>query len=307
MALLAANISADGTVEKRVLDRVAEACLAAESDRPVIAMIHGYRFSPTSPEHSPHRHIFSLSPKRSPRALSWPASLGADRPGGPLALAIGWEARGAFGGAYAQAEAAGLGLSRILRRVAQTRDRGSGGTRLLAHSLGARVALESLPHLPPGAVSGAVLLAPAETRAAANAALARAQAPPPILSVRSRENLFFDLLMERALAPIGFGARSLGRGPLRREADWIDLAIDDAPTLAALATLGHEIAPPAHLVCHWSVYLRARLFDFYRDILTGALPLPQLASALPDPATPSSALRALSVRLPLPFGAGQPS
>ncbi|WP_116082948.1 hypothetical protein [Tropicimonas sp. IMCC34011] len=300
-------MSADGSVEERVLDRVAEASLAADPDRPVIAMIHGYRFSPTSPEHSPHRHIFSLAPKRSPRALSWPAALGADRPDGPLTLAIGWEARGAFGTAYARAEAAGRGLSRILRRVADTRGNGSGGARLLAHSLGARVALESLPHLPPGAVSGAVLLAPAETQAAANAALARAQAPPPILSVRSRENLFFDLLMERALAPIGFGARSLGRGPLRRDADWIDLAIDDAPTRAALATLGHEIPPPSHLVCHWSVYLRARLFDFYRDILTGALPLPQLASALPDPTRPPNARRALSVRLPLPFGAGQPS
>ena len=74
-------------------------------DAPIVVMIHGYRFSPYSTPHCPHRHILSLTPDRDARrALSWPAALGftADGPEG-LAGAYGWEARGSLPDAYRNA------------------------------------------------------------------------------------------------------------------------------------------------------------------------------------------------------------
>ena len=90
---------------------------------PVVAMVHGFRFSPASTQHDPHRHILSLTPTAGERrAVSWPAGLGFTATGDEgLALAFGWEARGKLRHAYAQAgevgaDLAALGLGLVQRR-----------------------------------------------------------------------------------------------------------------------------------------------------------------------------------------------
>ena len=81
---------------------------------PLIVMLHGYRFSPSSPAHDPHAHILSLDPDpQARRVVSWPRALGfgdASDPAEGLAVAFGWEARGSLRGAYAEAARAGAEL-----------------------------------------------------------------------------------------------------------------------------------------------------------------------------------------------------
>jgi hypothetical protein len=160
---------------------------------------------------------------------------------------------------------------------------------VVGHSLGARVALSAFPHLPAGAIGRALLLAAAETRAGAEAALATpAGRGAEIVNVCSRENTVFDLLFRAAIHPHRPLARALGAGLGRVDARWLDLRIDDAATRAHLAGRGFRIPPPGPRVCHWSAYLRPGLFPLYRALLREGLPLAALrtASAPPGAASP---------------------
>ena len=207
-------------------------------------MIHGFRFSPTVAGQSPHRHILSLAPDPGCwKAMSWPRHLGFGRHRGEgLAIAFGWEARGTLWRAYDEAARAGRALATLLARIAAL----SPGRRVgvIAHCLGARVVLQALPHLDRPVLGRAVLLAAAEFRARAAGALATpAGRAAEFVNVTSRENDLFDLLIE-TLLPLTRD-RTLGLGLPGRPANWLDLPLDHAPTLAALAGLGHRIAPPA--------------------------------------------------------------
>jgi hypothetical protein len=175
---------------------------------------------------------------------------------------------------------------------------------VLAHSLGARVALAALPSLEPGAIGRAVLLAAAETRGRAARWLdCPAGRAAEIVNVTSRENALFDGLLEWLVAPHCWGERALGRGFGARSPRWVDLAIDDDRVRAALAALGYAIPAADRRVCHWSVYLRPGLFDVYRAILSGALPLTRLRAALPQAAETDARPEPFSLPpLPLPRG-----
>jgi hypothetical protein len=270
--------------------------------RPVVVMVHGYKYAPGHPGHCPHAGLLGAPPATGGRrAVAWPRRLGAGEGDGALGIAFGWQGRGSLWQAWSEAGRAGVALGRVLDLVAAEGRQAD----IVAHSLGARVALAALGLARAGSVRNAILIAPAEFRAAATAALdAPAGRMAQVLNVASRENAPFDALVEWLVAPHRPGARALGHGLGRARANWTDLRIDDPDTLAALARLGHRVAPASRRICHWSGYLRPGLFGLYRAILSGALPLPDLRDALPAPGVTPRGRAVEPVTPPLPFASG---
>ncbi len=279
-------------------------CRALDRPGPVIVMTHGYKYAPGHGRSCPHDHILSLSPAtRSWKAKSWPRGLGfgAGDPAEGLAVGFGWSGRGTIWTAYRQAQAAGHCLARLvemIRQVAPDRP-----VHLVAHSLGARVALGALAQLDAGAVGRVLLLSGAEFGSTARAALdSPAGRAAEIISVTTRENDLFDFLLERLIAPPAPGDRSLAQA-LPRRRNTLTVQLDHPDTPAALRQAGFDVAPGrARLYCHWSTYLRDGLFDFYRALLRDPAchGLPRLRALLPDSPDPR-----WSHLLPRP-GAGGP-
>ena len=303
MPLLKVNIDGPGIADAAATRAALDATLAGlPPDAPILVLIHGYKHSPFSPANDPHTHILSLAPRPCWKAVSWPGLLGLGQDGArpepprpepsrpePLCIALGWHARGTLWQAYGRAAQAGIALADLSALIRARRP--GAALHVLAHSLGARVALAALPHMAPGAMGRAVLLAAAETHGRAAAFLATpAGRRTEVLNVTSRENAVFDRMLEWLVAPHGWGDRALGTphaGGRARighpSARWLDMAIDDAATRDALAAIGVAVAPPDRRICHWSVYLRPGLFDLYRPLLTGALPFARLRALLPAP------------------------
>jgi hypothetical protein len=313
MPLVPVNLDRDALADPQGTARALAAALERlAAGAPVIALIHGYKFSPRTAFSDPHSHILGLEPRSSWKAVSWPRRLGVgkgDGPGDgpgettaePLCLALGWEARGTLWQAYAEAERAGRGLARLVELLQRLRPGLS--VDVLAHSFGGRVALSALPHLEAGALGRAVLLAPAELR---SRALAARDTPAgrrlEVLQVGSAENLPYDRALAWLIAPHRPAERALGLGLGlgRPDPRWTHLRIDEPGVRAALDGLGYPVPAPDRRICHWSVYLRAGLFPLYRAVLDGSLPLARLAAALPPapcPATPRP-LRLPSLPLP---------
>ncbi|MBV2358198.1 alpha/beta hydrolase [Thalassococcus sp. CAU 1522] len=155
--------------------------------------------------------------------------------------------------------------------------------RLVAHSLGARVALRAIAQSRPNTVETAILLAAAEYAGLAEAALD--DSGTRVLNVCSRENDVFDFLMELLIRAPRSGDRMIGHRPLGA-AGCTTLQIDDPASLAAIARIGFPVAPPSRRVCHWSAYLRPGLFPLYRAVLDGTLSLSRLKAVLPSDAGP---------------------
>lgn len=248
----------------------------------VVIMIHGYRFSPWVADEDPHRHILSLDPRKDCwKAVSWPRHLHLHRPGAGLGIGLGWPARGSLRGVAARAFDIGGTLAGMIHRIKDMRP--DLQVHILAHSLGARVALAAVAELQPGAVRRVVLLSGAEYRGLALAAMAAPGARQlQVVNVTSGENALFDALFRLAVPapaltdwPIAAGFRDL--------AGWTDLSVDCPRTRAALRGAGYRTRPPATRICHWSTYLRPGLFPLYRDLMDPARPDPlhRLAAALP--------------------------
>lgn len=276
------KVDADQPMPAGLRPDLADAVRALPGHAPVIVMIHGYRYSPAAVHCDPHRHILSLDPDRSHRrAVSWPRALGfgtgaADE---GLAIAFGWEARGGLGRAYSRAGGAGRSVGTLLSDIAAFSGR---PVAVIGHSLGARVALQALCHADPGSIGRIVLLAGAEFRDIAAAALdSPAGRRAEVLNITSRENDLFDFAMELWLDR---GRRqALGFGLARPAANWLDVQIDDQATLGALDGLGFPVERRPLRLSHWTPYLRRGLFDFYRTALAQpwAVSLPMLRTRLP--------------------------
>ncbi|WP_321362740.1 hypothetical protein [uncultured Celeribacter sp.] len=262
-----------------------EALAKTPAGAPIVICVHGYKFSPLVPEHDPHDHILSLDPGLPCRkALSWPRGLGfgTGRSDEGLCIALGWQARGSIWQAYSEARATGEALARLIWKLDRP-------VHVMGHSLGARVILSALPHLPEGAVRRAILLSAAEFRSTAEHALdSAAGRTAEVLNVTSRENDLFDALFEMALVPDHAPSRSLGAGLGQLHRGWCDIQIDDTATRAALARLGYDIPAADKKICHWSPYLRAGVFEFYRTALRHPerLPMGLLQEALPATSAP---------------------
>jgi hypothetical protein len=269
---------------------------------PIIVMLHGYRFSPQDPANDPHDHILSLDPGITQRGVtSWPRALGfgsGTRAEG-LAVGFGWEAMGSLSDAYAHAPEAAAALARMIPLLVQAAGR---RVEIICHSMGARVALQALPLLPAGCVGRLVMLYGAEFTAPALEAMASpAGRAAEVINVTARANDLFDFGLEMLLG--ARGAASIGMGLGGETRNWLDLQIDDDDSLAALGTLGFDIAPGEERICHWSAYMREGLFDLYAALLRdpARLPLPWLARQLPQRQAPrwSRLFARPPLRLPL--------
>ncbi len=244
-------------------------------------MVHGFRFSPFEPAHDPHGHILSLAPRRDCwKAASWPRHLHLDRPGAGLGIGFGWHARGRLDRVAARAFVAGETLAGLIRAINAARPDLS--VTLMAHSLGARVALAAVAELPARHVDRMILMSGAEYRDLARAALAGPGGRGvQVLNVTSGENAAFDALFRLCVPAPRLGDWPLSAG-LPRLPGWTDLRIDCPRQRALLRRMGFPTRPPATRVCHWSTYLRPGLFRLYRAASgpAGAALLARLDAAL---------------------------
>ena len=255
-------------------DRLARKLEALPPGAPVVVMIHGWRYAPGFARDCPHGSILSFDPPpEDTRAISWPRHLGLDGTTG-LGIALGWNARCDPWRAHLRAGWTGQALAQIAQLVGDLSGR---PVQIIAHSMGARIALAALPLSRPGQISRMILLAAAETRKRALAALATpAGRAVEVVNVTTRENDLFDACFEWG---IQLGLRtSIGQGLGQRHEGWHDLCIDQPRTLAALAALGHPLEHSQRRICHWSPYLRPGTAALYRALIRGQLP----ASALPE-------------------------
>ena len=282
------------------------AALAAAPGKPVVVMIHGYRYAPHRPHANPHTHILALQPRLDCRkAISWPRHLGFGRsPDEGVAIGFGWQANGSLWRAYHVAEQAGQALACLIGQIAQIDP--ARRVDVVAHSLGARVLFAALPLVAAGTVGRVILMAGADFQSCAVTAL---QTPAgrmaEVFNITTRENDLFDAALELLIKSPVRGDRALGQGLATSARNWLDIQVDQARTLGALAALGHRIAPPHLRVCHWSAYLRPGLFALYRALLTepASLPLALLRAHLPGAADPrwSRLFARPTLRLPLPL------
>jgi pimeloyl-ACP methyl ester carboxylesterase len=290
MAVLQINAGPDGPRLHASPEALAPALKQGlDSPGPIVIMIHGYKFDPTNRQTCPHRHILSLSPRRDcVKAVSWPRGLGfsGQDAGEGLAIGFGWSARGTIWGAYGRAAQAGRALAELIEMIARLApDR---PVHLLAHSMGARVALTALPHIKSGRVGRVILLSGADYGQTAREAL---QSPAghstEIINVTSRENDLFDFLLERLVSPPERGDWTLSHG-MPQAPNTLTLQLDHRETLRVLRGAGFEIAPPGGRICHWSSYIRHGVFPLYRALLRqpDTLPLVRLRAALPKGCDP---------------------
>lgn len=242
---------------------------------PVIVMVHGYRYHPGRSGHCPHMSILKSSATDADREslsrmaevplsedLSWPDQLGVGH--GRAGIGFGWPARGTLRQAHARAGKAAVILAdtvQLIKRLTPGRP-----VHAIGHSLGARVILQSLHHLPAGALSEIILLAAADYAGPTLAALATpAGRRARVLHVTSRENRAFELGLRALVPPSCPNDRVLGT----ETGDILPtLRLDQAEHLAGLGRLGFVIAPPERRTCHRSTYRRPGAFALYRS-LTG--------------------------------------
>ncbi len=264
-----------------LVTRLARALREVPEDAPIVIMIHGYRFHPGITEFDPHRLLFSHRPDRTGwKIRSWPGGLGFDERDGRSGLAIGfaWPARErhlpcllgqgrtGFARVYERAAVYGRRLAELIDAI----HRLAPGRRVdvIAHSLGARVALCSLRHLQTSP-DRMILLGAAEfgPRAVEHVEARGGADAPEIYNVTARANDFYDLMFETFAPRRRWSDRAVGLGPVGGLPRWLDIQIDRQDVTAWINAQGVRLRPSEVRFCHWSFYTRAGAFDLYQAIL----------------------------------------
>lgn len=258
-----------------LLPVLAENLEAQPLDTPVVILIHGFRYDAAKPENDPAKSIFSpVPPADDPRSVSWPRHLGFCRGRTEEGLCIGlsWPARTGIREAYQRANEAGVSLARLvdLIRFADPRRE----VVVVAHSLGARVALCALPHIKAGRIHRMVFIYGAEIGRETDHCLSTGNYPlPRIINVTSRENWIIDCTFAAAITRRPW-TKTLSSCTATRCAEWIDLPLHDPNALALLRAAGYPISQSLRPICHWSGYLRPGVFTVYRDFVRSPDKLP---------------------------------
>ncbi|MEM7496880.1 MAG: hypothetical protein AAF371_02665 [Pseudomonadota bacterium] len=318
MAVLRLNATRDGVLwapgDDRDWTEALDAALGtlAPAGR-VTILVHGYRFTwrphrDGSAPHCPQTRLYAGNPPSGsarlwPCEANWLAGLGLShrgptRPDGPAgrgtvpSLTIGfcWDARrnglatllttgrNDFAVVYDAAALAGRALAAVLAHIAMRRP--DAMPDVLAHSLGARVALGALRAQPQLALGRLVLLGAAEYAGIALEALTTQTAAggtANVYHVFSRANDIFDgifgLLAPRpslpgdrplGLAGLGFGA---GRASGALAERWIDLELDGGAAARAFAARGLACERAHETVSHWHFYTDPGAMAAWRAIL----------------------------------------
>lgn len=295
MTILAVNAPDERiTWDVDIADAVSRLPLGAR----VTLLTHGFRYSPYDADACPHARLFSAtSRKTSWKSVSWAHYLRLNRADAGLTIGFGWPGLGRLDQAAHRAYRAGEALATLMDVIHAARP--DLRLNVVAHSLGARVALRAMARSQTAAVDTVLLLSGADYRDAAMAALAApAGQRARVINVTSGENRAFDLLF-RVLAPSrAMFAPSLSaglNGGLNgTHPRWLDLRIDAPGHLSVIRAMGYRPAAPTHAVCHWSSFIRPGLFPLYRDLLGdgGASLYARLAGALPQAAVPARPPRA---------------
>ncbi len=229
-------------------------------DGPAIIMIHGYKYAPGSENHCPHNKIMSTLPD------AWPASLGFGHsaPEEGMGVAFGWYARGSLSSVHARAKSLGQHLATLTLKLRRTNP--NRPIHVIAHSLGAEIALSALKHLPHRAFDRIVLLTGASYIGFAQEMLnTPAGRSVEVLNVTSRENDLFDLGFERLVRSHRANDRAIGLGI--SACNVVNIQLDCPKTLGSFGALGFDIAAPHRRVCHWSAYKRSGAMAFYSAFL----------------------------------------
>lgn len=274
-----AGLAAATPGPRSLTKRLARLLAATPPEAPIVVLVHGYRFHPAMEHCDPHRALFAMRPAaRCWKIRSWPAGLGFRARSAGLCIGFAWPAvcphvpellrqgRTGFAEVYDRAGRYGLRLADLLGRIrclAPGRP-----VDILAHSLGARVALAALPHVEaaPGRI---VLLGAAEYDARALEALAAlgGRRAPEIYNVTSRANDFYDLMFECFAPRQSWRDRALGHGLPVERPDWIDLQVDRPDVVSWARAHGIPLTAPVPRLCHWSFYVRPGTFELYQAIL----------------------------------------
>lgn len=244
---------------------------------PVIIMIHGYKYQPLSRRHCPHDLIFHAD-------HGWPAQLDLATDDS-LGICFGWAARGSLAAMFTTAGQMGRSLAQVIETV--HRFAPNRAIHLIAHSMGAEVALSALALVPAGAVRRVILITGASFQSvAARAMRSPAGRQAEIFNITTRENDLFDCLFEQLIRTRQPGDRALGQGIAGPRV--MNIELDCPRTLDALGGLGWQIAPSARRICHWSGYSRAGAMAFYADLLKRPhlTPMARLAAVLPPEPSP---------------------
>lgn len=260
-------------------------------ERPTIILLHGFNYDPfSSGIRNPHQSVFRtwgdhlqefnqmLDEPWDIMGFGWYSGNPAWR-GWPRSWTAGYLTPYTY--AWGLALRAAVVLARLIGWSASDDGKGSPPVMVIAHSLGTRVAVQTLKDVAPDRIARTLFLNGAEY--SQNAAVAASYSKSEILNIMVDTDDILSMLGEH-FAPGGPFQAVLGRaGILNPSERWLDLKIDDERLIkAAVAALYADISgdDPKDYWDHSFTYRHPPNWKLYRDFLAGRKAVQQLRRAL---------------------------